>query len=340
MIHATRCATLLAIVLSMPIAIANPLIPAIISELYFTPGGWVLEMNYPLTNLDGWSLSSRSGTAMFKTGISLDHEYTLLTADSLVSPLSINPSGDSITIRWPNAFAMKLVFGPGPGSDVQAPSPGWSINFNQSAGYFYLDTIPTLGAVNDLAGAIAVVSGTVKDSSTLKPLSNATVRSVDEQSEVTGDSGRFSINVHARNCLLNVFRAGYNSKSYWVSLVPGQSLDTVFVLSTITAVSEKNIPQAFLFLRNYPNPFNPSTTLEYSLPFPGHVTITLYDLSGREVAELVRGYRPQGRYRVSWNGTMENASPAPSGIYLASLKVTDAANGTSTKQVIKLLLLR
>jgi len=71
-------------------------------------------------------------------------------------------------------------------------------------------------------------------------------------------------------------------------------------------------------LDNYPNPFNPTTTISYSLPQAGHVILKVYDLLGREAAELVNGVKEKGKHTVTFN-----ASKLSSGFYIYTIKVND-----------------
>ncbi|OGU83806.1 MAG: hypothetical protein A2499_04495 [Stygiobacter sp. RIFOXYC12_FULL_38_8] len=71
-------------------------------------------------------------------------------------------------------------------------------------------------------------------------------------------------------------------------------------------------------LDNYPNPFNPTTTISYSLPQAGHVVLKVYDVLGREVAELVNGVKEKGKYSV-----MFNAGKYASGFYIYTIRVND-----------------
>jgi hypothetical protein len=73
-------------------------------------------------------------------------------------------------------------------------------------------------------------------------------------------------------------------------------------------------PLSYLTARNYPNPFNPITTIEYSVPTSGQVKLAVYDLEGREVAVLVSGTQNAGSYSVAWDG-----SKTASGIYFYRL---------------------
>lgn len=83
-----------------------------------------------------------------------------------------------------------------------------------------------------------------------------------------------------------------------------------------TTVEDVVLPQEFVLLQNYPNPFNPSTTISYELQKLGDVKLTIYDLRGKRVAQLVNEKQQAGRYEVQWN-----AQAYSSGIYIARLTI-------------------
>jgi hypothetical protein len=78
--------------------------------------------------------------------------------------------------------------------------------------------------------------------------------------------------------------------------------------------SEFGIPDRYALYANYPNPFNPSTTIRFDLPVSGEVSLTLFDLLGRQVDVLERGFLSAGRHVYEWN-----ASNRASGVYLYRL---------------------
>jgi hypothetical protein len=88
-------------------------------------------------------------------------------------------------------------------------------------------------------------------------------------------------------------------------------------------------PAAFTLYQNYPNPFNPSTTIKYELPKTSQMSLTVYDILGREVSVLVNDRRNAGVYDVQFDG-----SALASGVYFCRLQADSYVN---TK---KLLLLR
>ena len=87
-------------------------------------------------------------------------------------------------------------------------------------------------------------------------------------------------------------------------------------------------------LSNYPNPFNPSTTISYSLPVASRARLELFNARGERVALLVDGQLPAGPGQVVWNGTDANGRTVASGVYFAQL-VTD--DGTVARQRLVLL---
>ena len=97
----------------------------------------------------------------------------------------------------------------------------------------------------------------------------------------------------------------------------------------IVAGSDSEEPREYSLLQNYPNPFNPTTTISYSILENGLVTLKVFDILGREVAELVNDLKQAGSYSVIFNATN-----LPSGIYFYTL---NSGRFTETK---KLLLLK
>ncbi|NIV01998.1 MAG: T9SS type A sorting domain-containing protein [Phycisphaerae bacterium] len=83
---------------------------------------------------------------------------------------------------------------------------------------------------------------------------------------------------------------------------------------------EEVIPQAFALQQNYPNPFNPSTTILYQLPVAENVRITIYDLSGRIVRELVNERKEASAYSVLWDGKNRMGQTVASGVYIYQIQ--------------------
>jgi hypothetical protein len=93
------------------------------------------------------------------------------------------------------------------------------------------------------------------------------------------------------------------------------------VITAVTADVDGQIPTPPLALRqNFPNPFNPSTTIEFSLPTTGPVSLIVYDVLGRRVRTLVAGQQPAGTHRIVWDATNDRGGRIASGVYFYILK--------------------
>jgi predicted amidohydrolase YtcJ len=85
-----------------------------------------------------------------------------------------------------------------------------------------------------------------------------------------------------------------------------------------TSVDEKEsgIPRSYGLNQNFPNPFNPETVIQYELPEPANVTLSIYDIMGREVKKLLDNeYTPPGKFSITWNNGSGSDRIISSGIY-------------------------
>lgn len=102
----------------------------------------------------------------------------------------------------------------------------------------------------------------------------------------------------------------------------------VVTIGSLTGITNGNtIPDKYELYQNYPNPFNPTTTIRYDIPEENHVKITVYDMLGREVSQLVNEIKTAGSYEIIWNGINQS-----SGIYFYKIEA-----GDFTKQVKMIL---
>jgi hypothetical protein len=95
----------------------------------------------------------------------------------------------------------------------------------------------------------------------------------------------------------------------------GSVAEVTLVRGTLVGVEEEQLPSSFALEANYPNPFNPQTTIGFALPQSGQVRLVVYDVLGRAVARLVEGTLAAGRHEVVFD-----ASGLPTGVYLYRLE--------------------
>jgi len=88
----------------------------------------------------------------------------------------------------------------------------------------------------------------------------------------------------------------------------------------ITSVNENATnPKIFPVIRSFPNPFNPSTTIEFTLPETGSTSLVIYNISGQRVSVLVSGNMTAGHHTAVWDGKDDSGSSVSAGIYFARL---------------------
>ena len=105
-------------------------------------------------------------------------------------------------------------------------------------------------------------------------------------------------------------------------------------VAKLMALAEEliGLPRSFELRPNYPNPFNPQTTLEYTLPQETAVRLEIYDMAGQRVRQLVRQVQGVGVYRVEWDGRDEHGRQVGSGVYLGRLEA--GALGQTRKMLL------
>ena len=121
--------------------------------------------------------------------------------------------------------------------------------------------------------------------------------------------------------------------TYYVTAVYGayESAPSNEVVVEVLGSDPNLLPAVTKLGINHPNPFNPSTTINYSVAEPGHVILEIYNLKGAKVAVLREGVLSAGNYTAIWNGKDGNGSPVSSGVYFYKMK---AGKYSQTKKMI------
>ena len=100
-------------------------------------------------------------------------------------------------------------------------------------------------------------------------------------------------------------------------------------------LSLQTLPAAFSLADNFPNPFNPATTIQYALPEAADVELTVYNVLGQPVRTLIAEHQSAGRYMVEWDATNDSGHSLSSGMYFYRLQA-----GGEFHEVKKMLLLK
>ena len=119
-------------------------------------------------------------------------------------------------------------------------------------------------------------------------------------------------------------KSALGSRSTW-SMHRANSSRTGYASLTFVSVEkdEASIPNDFLVSPNYPNPFNPSTTLDIHTNINGKLVVSIFDVSGRVINTLMNNELPAGRHRVSWNGENAIGDIMPTGVYFIKVVSSD-----------------
>ena len=97
---------------------------------------------------------------------------------------------------------------------------------------------------------------------------------------------------------------------------------------------EKDIyPTHFELGDNYPNPFNPSTSIDFTVPKEMFISIIIYDVNGRHIKTMINGILGGGHNSVIWDGSDRNGKRVSSGVYFYELR---SENNTIAKKMILL----
>jgi hypothetical protein len=140
-----------------------------------------------------------------------------------------------------------------------------------------------------------------------------------------------------------------------LTLAPGQVIDVAFDAGDLPAVRDgytreyvfvstgkytepgvgtvTEAGRGFALDANVPNPFNPRTTIRYSLASATHVDLAIYDVRGALVRRLVSEFQPAGEKSIEWNGVSQSGSPMASGVYFYRLETPEY---TQTRKMILL----
>jgi hypothetical protein len=120
----------------------------------------------------------------------------------------------------------------------------------------------------------------------------------------------------------------YNSDTDWELITTGELMIRA-IGEPVVANDDNIIPPLILDVWNYPNPFNPETTISYTLPNKGQVCLEIYNSKGQLVKSLLNEQKPKGEHSLTWNGKDNNGHSVASGLYLC--RITSAGKHESRK---------
>lgn len=337
------------------ILFANPLEPVFISELYFEDGNWVLEIfdyyalyNYP--NLDGCYLKSSMDSVYFNDGVTWNENFVFVVDENdMQEPFSIDPTGDEIMFVNEQEYIYdQISFG----EDVNPPSVGQSlarISLDDGppiGGEFFLlatENQPSIGTDPFYVSSYGTFTGYVYDS-LMNQIENVQLEyspglGYGSPEITTDEDGYFNADLPGMNYEFDVHLLYLASLDTTITIEPDIQNYYEFVFENYVSSDDHEIslPSSFYSLSNYPNPFNPTTEISFSVPQTSpFVNIEIFNSRGQKIKSLqIPNPSSLNTNQITWNGTNKNNKQVPSGVYLYKL----VSNGKELA-VNKMLLLK
>jgi len=157
----------------------------------------------------------------------------------------------------------------------------------------------------------------------------------DDQTIVDIDlsENQYSIPFNWENLLITMNNEYYFS--WWVSVFDGY--DEIVTSESYFSILYENLALGqveiteFSLSQNYPNPFNPSTEIQFSLDKTEHVSLDVFDLSGRHIIQLLNSKQNIGNQTINWNALDKNGTVVPAGLYI--YKLNSNSHGTIKKMM-------
>jgi photosystem II stability/assembly factor-like uncharacterized protein len=148
----------------------------------------------------------------------------------------------------------------------------------------------------------------------------------------TTDGGNVWVE-EARNLYGRGLNAVYavDSQHVWAVGSDGSVVNYGYVTTRVKDTSGALLPRQYTLYQNYPNPFNPTTNISFSLPVPGKVVLTIYNILGQKVRTLADGDKPAGTHTLIWDGTDSRGAPVSSGVYFYKI---ESANFREVKRMV------
>jgi len=335
------------------ILFANPLEPVFISELYFEDGNWILEIFdyyelYSYPTLDGFYLKSSTDSVYFNDGVTWNENFVFVVAESdMQEPFDINTNGDTISLMYdPEYIYDQISFG----ENVNPPLADQSLarigleDGPPIGGEFFLlamENQPSIGYDPFSVSSYGTFTGYVYDS-LMNPVENVQLEyspglGYGSPEITTDENGYFIADLPGMNYDFNVHLLYLATIDTFITIEPDSLNYYEFVFENYVSSDDIEIesPSSYYNLTNYPNPFNPTTEISFSVPqTSSFVIIEIFNSRGQKIKTIkIPNSSSQNPNQITWNGTNENNKQVPSGVYLYKL-VSKGKELTANKMLL------
>lgn len=295
---------------------------------------WYMQWGDSLASFDDRSLTTvkflHNGTDLY---------IGFVSNDSSVCNWSTGWEADGMFIWMRDKFTI-----PGPGSRQEVKLMFFGDSVGGPAKFEVNGNVPTGGAEGvayAFPGTVTRTESNGKDAG----YSGEVIIHGDKWGYVDGDTIRIAIDMwdmdRSSVDVTDPYQRIY-AKSWWGSEWVDIFFDKYYMYrgiylspTSVTAIGDEvaEVPTAFSLSQNFPNPFNPQTAIRYELADRGHVTITVHNLLGEEVAKLVDAVQGAGSYEITWDGRSSSGIVVTSGVYFYRLQ---AGSSISVRKMVLL----
>jgi hypothetical protein len=277
-------------------------------------------LNWTAAEATSWlSLSSASGTA--PSGFTVNTDITGLAPGSYVGDVTVTAAG-----AFNSPQVLKVILNINNPVDIKLTPD--SLSFYARKGELNPPS-KDVSITNAIASGVEFNWGAIETSPwlSLSATTGTSPATVSFSVDIT------DLSVGTYNTLVEIKQV-----SVTTSMGVTDDIDTVYVKLLVdqpTDVEDDQgaVPKSYSLEQNYPNPFNPETVIEYNLPASGHVTLTVFNVVGQKVVDVVNGYQSAGNKQAVWNGRDQNGREVQSGVYFYRLT---ADNFTMTRKMMLL----
>jgi len=221
---------------------------------------------------------------------------------------------------------------------LNTDDPGWATlpngNYRWAVKAIYTNGVSSVGALSNILNKDTVtgmIAGVVRRENTT-PIVGATI-TVSGLTATTNGAGAYTLVVPVGTHSVTASATGFVSQTV-ENVTVSQNLTTTvnFILVQGTDNDDPQIPVTATALNgNFPNPFNPETTISYSVKEAGPVKIEIYNLKGQLIRSLVREVQASGHYKVVFDGRDTRGNSIASGVYMIRMSTP---NYQSSKKMI------
>jgi Carboxypeptidase regulatory-like domain/Secretion system C-terminal sorting domain len=187
------------------------------------------------------------------------------------------------------------------------------------------DNLSNILAIDDIAivevtpPILGSLRGSVTDSESI-PLHNAEINVNNMFTTSTDENGDYEINLPIGIYMIECSAEGYDVEvAEDIEIIQNEITDLNFILNPLVDVEEK-ICLPISSSQIYPNPFNPNTTISFSLLNEGNTNINIYNMKGQKIVQFVDENLSAGKHSFMWNGLDDEKNPISSGIYFFEVK--------------------